>query len=449
MACSLAGRLLRALALGLVLAVSAHVLATYVLYRAGSERLVANGLEGQAEDLADGLAYAPDGTLHVRLDRDMAWGYDAYFLHLRYRVLDARGRVLLSSDGDMRPLVRDGGNFRARHDRFESTREGVRMQVVTVPARVEGRALWIQAARSDRFLALAEEALLPVIVDTSLVAGGILLVLYGGIVWVGLRRALRPLRIASEAAHAIGPANPAARVACADLPSEILPLVEAVNAGLARLQDASIAQQQFLANAAHELKTPLAILRARMELEAREACRAAALSDIDGMARIVAQLLHLAEASDRGTYRLASTSWGRVAAHACDAVAPMAQARDVGIVVEAREDADLRGDQTALAMAVRNLLENAIRHSPVGGTVALCIDGTRLCVRDQGPGLSDEALAHAFDRFWRADRNGEGAGLGLAIVREVMHAHGGEATARDLGGGAEFTLALARRQSPR
>ena len=65
---------MRALALGLVLAVSAHVLATYVLYRAGSERLVANGLEGQADDLADGLAFAPEGTLHVRLDRDMAWG---------------------------------------------------------------------------------------------------------------------------------------------------------------------------------------------------------------------------------------------------------------------------------------------------------------------------------------------------------------------------------------
>lgn len=288
------------------------------------------------------------------------------------------------------------------------------------------------------------------IVDTSLIAGAILLVLYGAIVWVGLRRALRPVRIASEAAHAIGPANPGARVVGKDLPSEILPLVEAVNAGLARLEDASVAQQQFLANAAHELKTPLAILRARLELEAPQACRDAALSEIDGMARIVAQLLHLAEASDRGTYRLAWTSWVRVVANACEAVAPMAVAKRVAIVVEkASESIELHGDESALAMAVRNLLENAIRHSPMAGTVTIRIDGARLCVRDHGPGLSDEAIAHAFDRFWRADRNSEGAGLGLAIVREVVRAHGGEATARDVGNGAEFRVALPMHQSPR
>lgn len=132
---------MRGLAFGLLLAIAVHAAATYGLYHAGSERLVANGLEGQAEDLAEGLVFERDGTLRVRLDPDMAWGYDAYFLHLRYRVLDANGRVLLSSDGDKRALIRDGGAFLARHERFEIARDGVTMHVVTVPAQVEGRTL--------------------------------------------------------------------------------------------------------------------------------------------------------------------------------------------------------------------------------------------------------------------------------------------------------------------
>jgi two-component system sensor histidine kinase BaeS len=80
---------------------------------------------------------------------------------------------------------------------------------------------------------------------------------------------------------------------------------------------------------------------------------------------------------------------------------------------------------------VRNVLENAIRHSPPGSRVRIVVEGCAIRVLDEGEGVSTEALARAFDRFWRADRNGDGAGLGLAIVRDVMHAHGGKADLRN------------------
>lgn len=441
---SLNGRILRNVAVGVLLAGACHAAAAFALYRAGSDWLVHNGLVGQAEDIAERARFDAAGRVYATLDAHMQWGYDAYFQHLRHRVVDAEGRVLLASDGDLHPLHREGGAFEARRDRFRIARDGESMQVVTVPATIEGRRVWIQAARSDRFLALAEEAILPVVVESTLLAGGFALALFASVVWWSVRRAMRPVREASATALAIGPRNTAARVASQGLPSEIAPLVSSVNDALGRLEAGYRAQQRFIANAAHELKTPLALLRARIDLDGQPGC-AATLREVDGMARIVGQLLHLAEAADPATYRRAPIVWHRLALQARASVAPLADAKHIAIDIESVEDAhDLRGDASALLAAVRNLLENAIRHSSHGDRVVLRIDGRQLLVRDRGNGLSVEARARMFERFWRADRNGDGAGLGLAIVHEVVEAHGGQVDARnrDDGPGAEVRIVL-------
>lgn len=450
-AASLKGRILRNVVAGALLAAACHAVAVSVLYRAGSEAMVHSGLEGQAEDIEERLSFDSQGAPVLALESHMQEGYDAYFLHLQYRVLDVGGRVLLSSHGDPYPLVRQGGAFVPGPDRFAIVRDGESMQVATVAALVDGRALWIQTGRSDRFLALTEEALLPVMVDTSLLAGAIALALFGTVVWISLVRALAPVRGASATAAGIGPRNPGARVRRNDLPDEILPLVDAVNGGLARLERAYLAQQRFIANAAHELKTPLALLRGRIELEGDARCKGTALAEIDAMARIVAQLLHLAEASDPSTYRRASFCLHAVASRARQLVAPAADARQIAIdVVASGLGPTLVGDASALVAAVRNLLENAVRHAPHGSVIEVQVDAGVLTVRDRGAGLSTEALNRMFERFWRADRNGEGAGLGLAIVREVVEAHGGEVSGRNRtdGAGAEFRIALPV-QSPR
>jgi signal transduction histidine kinase len=446
---------------GVLLAAACHAVAAFALYRIGSDLLVHNGLVGQAEDIAESARFDAGGHVYVWLDSHMQWGYSAHFRHLQYRVVDQDGHVLVASDGDYAPLHREGGAFEARRDRFRVVRDGEAMQVVTVPATIEGRAVWIQAARSDRFLALAEESILPVAFESSLLASGLALVLFASVVWWSVRRAMRPVREASATAQAIGPRNTAARVASQGLPSEIAPLVSSVNDALGRLEAGYRAQQRFIANAAHELKTPLALLRARIELDGRAPCRAASLREVDGMARIVGQLLHLAEAADPASYRRVPVAWHRLALQARASVAPLADAKRISIDIETVDAPHdlvghdvvghaLIGDAAALVAAVRNLLENAIRHSPCDDRVVLRIEGSRLTVRDRGNGLSAEARAHMFERFWRADRNGDGAGLGLAIVREVVEAHGGHVDARnrDDGPGAEVWIVLPR-HSPR
>lgn len=448
---SLNARILRNLAFGMLLAMVCHGLAAWWLYRAGSEALVHGGLTGQAEDIADNLSFDAAGRPRLTIDTHMQWGYDAYWRHMTYRVLDAQGRVLLSSDAARVPLVRERGAFEPRFDRFVIARAGESMQVVTVPARVDGRALWIQAARSDRFLEIAEETIMPVMLETSLVAGGFALLLFAAVTWTSVRGALRPVRMAAAAAATIGPRNPSARVPSQAMPSDLAPLVDAVNAGLARLEAGYLAQQRFLANAAHELKTPLALVRGRIELDGRPACRAAVLRELDGMARIVGQLLHLAEAADPASYRRGPVLLQALVERACVSVAPMAVERRVAVDIAFHGESPLDGDGEALFAAIRNLLENAVRHSPQGGRVLMRIAGTTVVVRDEGRGLSPDALAHAFDRFWREDRNGDGAGLGLAITREVVEAHGGSVIARnrpDGTSGAEFVLTLPA-QSPR
>ncbi|NUS60773.1 MAG: HAMP domain-containing histidine kinase [Lysobacter sp.] len=453
---SLNGRILRNVFVGVLLAAACHAVAAFAFYRVGSDLLVHNGLVGQAEDIAESARFDAGGHVYVWLDSHMQWGYSAHVRHLQYRVIDQEGHVLVSSDGDYQSLHREGGVFEARRDRFNIVRDGEAMQVVTVPATIEGRAVWIQAARSDRFLALAEESILPVVVESTLLAGGLALALFASVVWWSVRRAMRPVREASSTAQAIGPRNTAARIASQGLPSEIAPLVSSVNDALGRLETGYRAQQRFIANAAHELKTPLALLRARIELDGRAPCRAASLREVDGMARIVGQLLHLAEAADPASYRRVPIAWHRLALQARASVAPLADAKRISVdieTVDAPHDAvghDLVGDAAALVAAVRNLLENAIRHSPSDDRVVVRIEGSRLAVFDRGNGLSDEARAHMFERFWRADRNGDGAGLGLAIVREVVEAHGGQVDARnrDDGPGAEVWIALPR-HSPR
>jgi two-component system, OmpR family, sensor histidine kinase QseC len=443
---SLKGRILRDIGLGLLLAAAVQAVALTVLYRAGSEALVHNGLSGQAEDLVDHLS-APGGVPRMTLHDTMHWGYDAYFRHLKYRVLDLQGRVLLSSELDRHALARTGDHVRLAPDRFASERHGVMLQAVTLPVEVDGHRFWIQAARSDKFLQLAEEAILPVVVDTAILACATALACFALFAWHGLHRALAPVRDASGAARAIGPDNASARLASDAMPSEIRPLAEAVNAGLARLEAGYRVQQRFLANAAHELKTPLTILRGRLELEVASPARRAALSEIDGMSRIVGQLLMLAEAADPGSYRRATVSLPQVAMRACALVAFVAEVRGVRFDVVLHESQTfVDGDEGALTTAVRNLLENAIRHSPRGGVVDIAIEADVLCVRDRGPGLPQGAEDLVFERFWRADRTGDGAGLGLSIVREVMQAHGGTASAcnRKEGTGAEFRLAFNR-----
>ncbi|MEO8808180.1 MAG: ATP-binding protein, partial [Burkholderiaceae bacterium] len=238
------------------------------------------------------------------------------------------------------------------------------------------------------------------------------------------------------------------------LPDEVAPLVQALNALLQRLGVSLNTQRAFVADAAHELRSPLTVLKLQLQLLQRapdEASRAEAIAalgeGITRAARLVEQLLALAR-SEPGAPVLATAhvDLSELVRQAVADTLPLAQARGTTLALFADAPVPVNGDAAALAALVRNLADNAVRYSPPGAQVELRVlveDGVpTLRVDDSGPGIPPEDHERVFDRFYRRVSGDEpGSGLGLAIVRSVAQQHGaGVALASSPLGGLRVTV---------
>ena len=264
----------------------------------------------------------------------------------------------------------------------------------------------------------------------------VLLPAAAALVLFGLDRGLRPLQSIVEAVQR---RTPEALDAIPDegLPREVGALARALNDLLSRLDRVLAAQRQFVADAAHELRTPLAALS--LQAQVAERCadpdrQAAALATLrQGIARanhLVDQLLTLARLDPDATQRrFAPLRLDALTQAAVADLALVAADRGVDLGLAAAEPAVVTGDEAALAILLRNLIDNAIRYSPAGGRVDVEVrtghDGIRLEIRDEGPGVPPEEKRRVFDRFYRGTAAAEaGSGLGLAIVRSIADWHG-------------------------
>lgn len=268
-----------------------------------------------------------------------------------------------------------------------------------------------------------------------------------------MRRALAPIGLASRRAAKIGPDTPGIRLPTAGAPREILPLVRAINQALDRLDRALDAQRRFTSDAAHELLTPLAILRAR--IDALEPGLAEVFRrDIDGMTDLVHQLLYLAdlEAHGRRGGIDERTELHALATEIASMLAPLAirQGKQLALT-GSTGPVWVQGSPRLLSRALRNLVENALRHTPRDTTVEIDLDrdGT-LRVTDRGTGVPADQRDAIFERFWRASKNdGPGAGLGLSIMKRIVEGAGGTVLIEDApGGGARFAMSLVRVEGP-
>jgi signal transduction histidine kinase len=279
--------------------------------------------------------------------------------------------------------------------------------------------------------------MLPILLPTLLAA-----LLIGALT---LRGGLRPLqRLAREAAH-ITPAESERRLPLAGLPRELAPLVRAINAALDRLDQGFRAQRDFTADAAQQLRTPLAILAAHLDTLGDRAVAASLREDVARMSRLVEQLLLVAELEALTLKPDEQADLSALAVEVAQAVAPLALARRRSLaVVGAEAPVIVHANHDALHQALRNLVENAINHTGEGTTVEIAVGAhpPSLGVRDHGPGVAASDREMLFQRFWRADRaNSRGAGLGLAIVQRIATAHGARLSVADAeGGGAVFII---------
>ncbi|MCO5792086.1 MAG: HAMP domain-containing histidine kinase [Blastomonas sp.] len=244
-----------------------------------------------------------------------------------------------------------------------------------------------------------------------------------------MRRAFRPLTNATEQLNAITGRDRNIRIDDHKLPTEIRPFTVAVNTLLGRLEQSALHQEAFAADVAHELRTPLAAMM--LELDGMTDPAAARLKgDVAAMRRLIDQLMLLAQmdAQEAAATATDDVDLSDIASDVVARCAPavIAQGRTIDFVSEG-QTVPVRGRREAIAAALRNLIDNAVRVTPVGGTVHLVLDGTpAIRVIDGGPGLSHEQLAQLIQRNRRADHaSPDGAGLGLAIVDRIMQVHGG------------------------
>ena len=288
---------------------------------------------------------------------------------------------------------------------------------------------------------------------------GVLFVASLGVGWVVAGRVLRPIGRITAVARDIQATDLSRRIELPGPEDELKQLADTFDAMLARLDAAFAAQRQFTADASHELRNPLAIIRTNVDValadpradpdDLRQALVVVKRAG-DRMARLVDDLLALARRQEP-TLEHEQVDLGVAVTEASDDFVVPAAARNIVLDRAIGPGVVVIGDRDALKRAVANLLENAVRLAPAGSRIRLATgsEGDRawIAVADEGPGISPEDQPHVFDRFWRADkarsRADGGTGLGLAIVRQIAESHGGHVRLQSkVGLGSSFVIWL-------
>lgn len=264
----------------------------------------------------------------------------------------------------------------------------------------------------------------------------LLVPILGIVIVLVVQSGLRPLqRVAAEVKRR--EVNTLTPLEAGSLPDEVAPLVHELNRLLARVDSAFATQRAFIADAAHELRSPLTAVRLQLQLldratdeEARREARARLGEAVDRAAHMIEQLLTLARSEPRDTVsELKPVPLETPAAEAISDTHALAQSRHIELELQAEPNVWVRGDPGALRTLARNLVDNAVRYTPEHGKVEVRVSSTNagatLEVLDSGPGIPEADRARAFDRFYRRAAAPEGgSGLGLAIVKAIAERHG-------------------------
>lgn len=413
----------------------------------GSEAADSFGLEMlryRATELSRYLGRGSDGQVVLKLPPNLARLYSDKQGANLYAIRTSTGQML-ASEKDFSDLVAHWTIERTPHN-FRTEEFGTRQDDYYGLTLIEDSAVGpvaIAIAHSSdadaiavamlKFFAQRIAWMIPLFALVTLLIGA----------W-SIRAGLRPVAAISRRAAEIDPGSSTVRLPTEGLPTELLPLVRAVNSAFDRLQEGFAVQRRFTANAAHELRTPLTMLTAGLDELSDGPSVAKLRADVARMNRLVSQLLRVARLDAVPVSVNARVDLGQVAAQVVEYLAPWAitQGRTIGLD-EPGQPVIVTGNAEEISDAIRNIIENAVLHTPAGTevTVGVSPDGA-VTVSDQGPGVPVEDRPRIFSRFWRGRGvTTPGAGLGLSIVAEILRLHGGIVEVGDApGGGASFRL---------
>jgi two-component system sensor histidine kinase TctE len=399
----------------------------------------------RAEDLAHAVSIDGSGRARLDLPPKLASAYAAAAADDIFAVRDPAGRVIAASSAEFGdriskwPSATDEPSYFRLGNLGSADYYGLSVALPSVAGQVS-----VSVARVAGSDALIRSLLREFVFDVAWVSP-FLMIATLAIGIFAIRSGLKPVREISGMASAIGPNTTSVRLPEQNLPTEIAPLVASVNHALDRLEQGFSVQREFTANAAHELRTPLAIITSALDAMGGNGELTKLRNDVARMNRLVEQLLRVARL-DAVALEFGTVDLNKVATSVVATLAPwaIAQQRTVALAGTGRS-VEVKANAHAVEDALRNLVENAVAHSPPGAEVTVTVHREgRVEVSDRGLGVPLEDREHIFNRFWRGrGETKEGAGLGLAIVKEIMRAHRGIVTVGDNpGGGALFTVSF-------
>jgi len=431
---SLRRRLVVAMSLTFLLGLGGAMVYYYFEAYAVGSHLDERTLQSQVRELVEVLDVSDAGEITVKLPQNLAQLYVGNDATSFYSLYDKAGKPVARSPNlatDL-PLIEAPVTGKIGHMRFINAAPGHIAALSSLTG--DGYTLVVGRSRPDEdalaFTLIEEglEGLFYVLVPFVLIS---LL-----IIWLITEWSLRPVARASEQARAIGPGNPAGRIATEWLPTEIRPLADAANGAVERLARAYAVEKRLTADAAHELRTPLAVVNLRLQQAKMKNVVdwPTVERELATLNKLVNQLLDLARKesaendTDPANMRLVNLS--RIVREAAATVLPLAEEAGRTIEIDTPDSARVRGQPDDLRDMVRNLIENGLFHGR--GRVKVSIQpvaepshGFVIEVQDDGVAMLDDSL---FTRFRKGNSSSKGTGLGLAIVRQVARNHGGEAS---------------------
>ncbi|AOK18176.1 sensor histidine kinase [Burkholderia cepacia] len=352
-----------------------------------------------------------------------------------YKVIDGHARLLAGT-----PALDVPARHGVEPTLYDTSLDGVPLRAVAYDRQLydEGQVetVTVVVAKTTR----SHRAMVATIWRPQLVRLSLMLMLAMGLVYLGLTFEMRPLMklkddVADRGPMELEPIRPER------LQNELRPIVDAINQCIARLNTHTATQRRFIADAAHQLRTPIAVLDTQIQYAQQRGHDDPDLASVlDSMQRssrkmadVTDKLLLLAHAeATPSTLLTHRVDLAAVVSSVLEETIVLAQRRNIDLGADLGERLDVAGSDSLLTALVMNLVDNAVRYTQPGGcvTVAARRDGDTIVLEvvDNGPGIPAEARPHVFKRFYRVSADTEGSGLGLAIVREIAQAHGGSAS---------------------
>jgi len=409
-----------------------------------------NSMYGISLKMSRELYVADNGV--VTLDDSkvkLNWGFDALYSNLAFRLIDkdSNNIVLQSAAKGTQGFLFNGivKNIPLSHSRLSESQTSLYRMEVTLA----NKNYFLDVARSDLLAELASAGIKPAIVKVAILIISAAFILFLFVSFLAIKLIIKPANALSRQIKTIRAEDLQQRLAVNSVPKELMPIALAMNDALDRVESSFEQQKRFIADAAHELRTPLAILLNRLELKmSASTTKTALINDGQYLARIVEQLLDLSRAQNNHERHIAIINMQSVIKNVIAHLAPMAIDKEQELALIVNNDTEngtcmLNIDEGDFTVIVKNLVENAIKHSPSKASINVTIHKHGFTVEDSGIGIAEQYQQIIFERFWRENQSDRsGSGLGLAIIKELLSHYDAEIFIRKSAslGGAMFEV---------